>query len=225
MAVGLERAVLAIEGDPGFSVGVLSSSAPGTFSAGADLNHVARGDGDRLSTARGGFGGITRLPRTKPLIAAVNGNALAGGFELALACDLIIAERSARFGLPEVTRGLIANGGGLVRLPTLLPPAIAADVILTGRILSAEEALRYGVASRLVDDGSARTTALAVAQTIAENSQLAVAASMRVFRSVVGVSDVVWDLCAEAARSVRASRQAVDAAQRFVSHDGGTDAG
>lgn len=213
----LERAVLEIEDDPQLAVGVLSGRGATTFSAGADLNYVADGDGARLSTRRGGFAGVTRLPREKPLIAAVHGFALAGGFELALACDLIVAERSARFGLPEVQRGLIANGGGLVRLPRRVPHAVALDVVLTGRTLSADEALQYGLVSRVVDDGAALTAALDLAKHVAECSPLAVRGSLRVLRATNAIPEAQWDLCAEVAHIVRASSQAVEAAQRFVS--------
>lgn len=217
VAALLERAVLELDDDPSLSVGVISGRGTAAFSAGADLNHVADGDGDALSTARGGFAGITRLPRTKPLIAAVHGYALAGGFEIALACDLIVAERSATFGLPEVQRGLIANGGGLIRLPRRLPAAIAADVLLTGRRLTAEEALHHGVVSRVVDDGAALPAALELAQAIAASSPMAVQASVQVMRAVDDVPDQVWDLCAELARTVRASARAVESARLFVS--------
>lgn len=213
----LEGAVLELEDDPSLSAGVISGRGTAAFSAGADLNHVADGDGDALSTARGGFAGITRLPRTKPLIAAVHGYALAGGFEIALACDLIVAERSATFGLPEVQRGLIANGGGLIRLPRRMPAAIAADVLLTGRRLSAEEALHHGVVSRVVDDGDALPTALELARGIAASSPMAVQASLQVLRAVDAVPEEVWDLCAELARTVRRSARAVESARLFVS--------
>lgn len=212
----LETAVRAIDADDSLAIGIISARGQSTFSAGADLNYVARGEGDRLSTRDGGFAGITRLPRTKPLIAAVHGHAVAGGFEIALACDLIVAERSARFALPEVQRGLIANGGGLIRLPRQLPPAVAADVILTGRTLTADEALRYGVVSRVVDDGTVLATALELARQIATSSPLAVQASLRIMHTVSAVPDEIWALCAEAARNVRTSGPAVHAARQFV---------
>lgn len=212
----LELAVLEVEDDPSLAIGVVSGRGA-AFCSGADLNYVAERDGAKLSTPRGGFAGITRLPRQKPLIAAVHGFALAGGFEVALACDLIVAERSARFGLPEVQRGLIANGGGLLRLPRRIPQAVALDIVLTGRTLSAEEALHYGVISRVVDDGTAVSTALALARDIADCSPLAVRASLRVLRATSAVPDALWDLCAEAAHTVRASSQAVEGARSFVS--------
>src|SRR6185436_1318794 len=115
------------------------------FSAGADLKAIAAGEGASLSTATGGFAGITRKARTKPLIAAVNGPALAGGCEIALSCDLIVAAASATFGLPEVKRSLVAAAGGLFRLPRALPPKIAMEIVLTGDPMTAERAHAFGL--------------------------------------------------------------------------------
>jgi enoyl-CoA hydratase len=133
-----------------------------------------------ILTGASGFGGLTRKPPRKPMIAAVEGYALAGGFELVLACDLVVASESAQFGLPEVKRGLAATAGGLVRLPRQLPYRIALELALTGDFFPAKRAYEYGLINRLVNTGQALAEARKLAQTIAANGPLSVAASKRV---------------------------------------------
>jgi len=219
MAERLERALESIEVSPDIRVGIVSSEGP-VFCSGADLNYVAGGEGHRLSTKNGGFAGFVRYPRTKPLIAAIQGSALAGGFEIALACDIIVAEKSARFGLPEVTRGIIANGGGLLRLSSVLPSALALDLILTGRTIDAEEAARFGIVSRVVADGAAADVAETIAEQLATFSPEAVQASLRVAR-VAGysISDTLWDLSSAVASRLRASNEAVRLSKEFVQQE------
>ena len=130
------------ESDPEVWVAILTGAGNRAFSAGADLKAMASGEGRLIETQEGGFGGFVRFPRTKPVIAAVNGLALAGGTELVLACDMVIAIEEAEFGLPEVSRGIIAAGGGLFRLPLALPRARAIELILTGERIGAREARR-----------------------------------------------------------------------------------
>src|SRR3954464_1071252 len=154
VASGMEAAIDTLEADPETWVGVVASTGP-VFSAGADLKAIAAGEGESLSTRSGGFAGITRKVRTKPLIAAVDGPALAGGCEIALACDLIVASRAARFGLPEVKRSLVAAAGGLFRLPRSLPPKVAMEIVLTGDPITAERAYEFGLVNHLVDPGGA----------------------------------------------------------------------
>ena len=217
MAGLIEAALDRIESDEGILVGVLYSRGSRAFSAGADLAYVAEGKASGFSTVRGGFGGVVRYPRTKPLICAVQGFALAGGFEIAMACDILIAERDSEFGLPEVTRGLIANGGGLIRLPRLAPRPVALDMILTGARISAEQAERYGIVSRIVEKGEARRVAVELAATIAAMSPAAVQASLAVIDAAAnGVTDEVWQLCARLADSIRRSDIAVANARQFV---------
>src|SRR5690606_28007307 len=132
--------------------------------------------------------GLVEAPPKKVLIAAVEGYALAGGFELALACDLIVAARDAKFGLPEVRRGLIASGGGLLRLPRRMPFHLAMEYALTGEVLGAEQAHRHGLVNRLAEPGQAIEAALALAADIAANGPLAVAATKRVI-----VESADWD--------------------------------
>jgi enoyl-CoA hydratase/carnithine racemase len=216
MAVGLEAALDRLEADPDLRVGVVSGAGP-AFSAGADLTYVARGEGGRLSTERGGFAGFVRYPRRKPLVAAVHGFALAGGFEITLACDLIVAESTAQFGLPEVSRGLIANGGGVLRLAGTLPRAQALDLVLTGRRLDAAEAARLGLVTRVVEPGQALDAALALAATIASYPPAAVQESLYL-ANVAGSlpSAELWTLCAEISRRVRESQDAREGAQAFL---------
>jgi enoyl-CoA hydratase len=219
MATALEAALDRLEADPELRAGVLSGAGPAAFCAGADLNYVAAGEGHRLSTERGGFAGLVRYPRTKPLVAAVHGYAVAGGFELALACDLVVAERTARFGLPEVTRGLLANGGGILRLVDAVPRARALEILLTGRLLDATEAAELGLVTRLVEPGRAAAEAMALATAIAANPPEAVRETLRVANTVgYRLPDVSWQLTAEVAGRVRGGAEAVEGAAAFVQH-------
>lgn len=165
---------------PELRVAVLTG-AGGTFCAGMDLKgFAARGE---LPIVPGkGFGGLVESPPKKPLIAAVEGWALGGGFELALASDLIVASETATFGLPEVKRGLSANAGGLLRLPQRIPYHRAMEFVLTGRMLPAAEAHELGLLTALAPEGGARDAALELAAAIAANAPLAVAVSKRVIR-------------------------------------------
>jgi enoyl-CoA hydratase len=139
LAAGLDAAMERFEADADVWVGVLTGAGP-NFCAGADLKALAAGRGPRLVTDRGGFGGFVHYPRTKPVIAAVRGFALAGGTELMLACDFAVASTDSAFGLPEVTRGIVAAAGGLFRLPQAIAPPRAVELILTGDRMDAQEA-------------------------------------------------------------------------------------
>ena len=177
MAEAMAAALDALDEHPFVRIGILTG-AGGTFCSGMDLKGFLQGN--RPIVPGRGFCGLTQKPPRKPLIAAVEGHAVAGGFELALACDLIVASRTARFALPEVKRGLVAVGGGLLRLPKRLPYHIAMECILTGEELSAEKAHTQGLVNRLVDPGQALAEALKLALTVASNGPLALAASKRV---------------------------------------------
>lgn len=166
-----------LDADPGLSVGVLTG-AGGSFCAGMDLKRFAAGE--PASVPGRGFGGLTERPPAKPLIAAVEGHALAGGFELVLACDLVVAAKGARFGLPEVKRGLVARGGGLIRLPRLVPRALAMELVLTGDTLTADRAAALGLVNHVVDDATALVAALDLARRLAANAPLALAAAKRI---------------------------------------------
>lgn len=176
VANGLAAAVDQLDGDPGLSVGILTG-AGGSFCAGMDLKAFARGE---LPIVEGRGMGFTERPPDKPLIAAVEGYALAGGTELALATDLIVASKDSAFGIPEVKRGLVAGGGGLLRLPQRIPSAIAMELALTGDNLSAERAHALGLVNVLAEPGGALDAAIALAEKIAANGPLAVAATKRI---------------------------------------------
>ncbi|MGE8495121.1 crotonase/enoyl-CoA hydratase family protein [Comamonas sp.] len=177
MAEAMASALDALDSQPELRVGIITG-AGGSFCAGMDLKGFLQGK--RPSLPGRGFCGLTMRPPAKPLIAAVEGYALAGGFELALACDLIVAARDAQFGLPEVKRGLVASAGGLLRLPKRLPYHVAMECILTGDMFGAERFAQLGLVNRLTEPGGALDAALALAQTIAANGPLAVAASKQV---------------------------------------------
>ncbi|VEG50117.1 putative enoyl-CoA hydratase ECHA1 [Mycolicibacterium chitae] len=173
---GLADAMDRLDEDPGLSVGVLTG-AGGSFCAGMDLKAFARGE--RCDIEGRGLG-FTESPPAKPLIAAVEGYALAGGTEVALATDLIVAARDSAFGIPEVKRGLVAGGGGLLRLPQRIPYAIAMELALTGDNLSAERAHELGLVSVLAEPGGALDAAIALAGKITANGPLAVAATKKI---------------------------------------------
>lgn len=155
------------------------TGAGGNFCAGMDLKGFLKGE--LPVDARGGFGGITTWTPGKPVIAAVDGHALAGGMELALACDLIVANRDAKFGIPEVKRGLVAAGGGLVLLPRLLPRQLAMELALTGDPIGAERAAELGLVNR-VTDGPAIEAARELARTISASGPLALEVSKAIVR-------------------------------------------
>ncbi|UWQ21793.1 crotonase/enoyl-CoA hydratase family protein [Jannaschia sp. W003] len=166
-----------LDADGDLSVAILAG-AGGHFSAGMDLHAFAAGE--RVELPGRGLAGLTQSPPAKPLIAAVEGYALAGGFEIALACDMIVASETASFGLPEVRRGLIAGSGGLVRLPERMPRAVAMECALTGRTIPAAEAERWGLVNRLVAPGGALDAARALAAEVAEGAPLSLAATKRI---------------------------------------------
>ncbi len=178
MAEAIEQALDRFEADPDLVVGIVSHTGD-VFSAGADLKAVARGERDLIKTKRGGFAGLERLARAKPLIAAVEGVALGGGCEIALACDLVVASTAARFGLPEVRHGVLATSGGVTRLTWAIPPRIAMEMILTGEPIDARRAAELGLVNRVVEPGDALGEALRLAALIARNAPLSVQASRR----------------------------------------------
>lgn len=195
-------------------IGILTG-AGGTFCAGMDLKGFLRGE--RPSLPGRGFGGLTRKPPRKPLIAAVEGYALAGGFELVLACDLVVAAESAQFGVPEVKRGLAATAGGLVRLPRQLPYRIALELALTGDMFPAKRAHEYGLINRLTPTGEALAEARRLAQTIAANGPLSVAANKRVIvESQDWSSEEVWDKQAALTEHVFTSADAREGSAAFA---------
>ncbi len=179
VTIGLAAALDSVETRGDIAVGIITG-AGGHFCAGMDLKAFLRGETVRASGK--GFAGVVQAVSDKPWIAAVEGYALAGGFEIALWCDLIIASQAAKFGLPEVKRGLVANAGGLLRLPRQMPPRIAAEMVLTGDAMSAEALAVHGLINAIVPEGQALIAAKAFAARIALNGPLALAASKRVMR-------------------------------------------
>ena len=174
---------------------ILTGSGDKAFSAGMDLKAFADGEAGDIIGASGGFAGIAQRDFPKPLIAAVNGSALAGGCEIMLSCDLVVAVEEAKFGIPEVKRGLFAAGGGLIRLPKRLPRAIALELALTGDPIDAQRALALGLVNRVVPAGRLLDEAVALATTIAENAPLAVRASKRIMKQSAEVSEAeAWEL-------------------------------
>jgi crotonobetainyl-CoA hydratase len=187
-SVEIYQAVVMLERDLNLRAGIITGSGERFFSAGWDLKAAADGEAADGDFGPGGFAGVTEFfSRTKPLIAAVNGLALGGGFELALACDLIVAAEHAEFGLPEVKLGLVPDSGGMLRLPRLMPRAIALELLLTGRRLSAAEAARWGVVNQVVPAGDLLEAATELGRTIAVSAPLSVAAVLEVMRSAEGL--------------------------------------
>jgi enoyl-CoA hydratase/carnithine racemase len=177
-AFALAAALDMLDADDTLTAAVLAGAGE-TFCAGMDLKAFAATGERPVHPVRGGFG-IVEQPPAKPIVAAVEGAALGGGFEIALACDLIVAGAGARFGLPEVRRGLLAAGGGLLRIRDVLPRTVALELALTGEPIDAERLAGLGVVNRVVPDGSAFEAALAIARTIAANAPLAVRESKRI---------------------------------------------
>lgn len=196
------------------AVAVLTG-AGGTFCSGMDLKAFVRGESPSIPGR--GFAGLTQSPPTKPLIAAIEGWALAGGCEIALSADVIVAARTARFGLPEVKRGLVAAAGGLLRLPKALPYPVAMRVALTGDPLGAEEAERHGLVSVLVEEGQALTAALDLAHAIAANGPLALRMTKQIMSEAVNWTDAeAFDRQRELVAPVFASDDAKEGARAFT---------
>lgn len=178
LAEGVAAAMDRLDSDNDLRVGIITG-AGGTFCSGMDLKGFLAGETPHVPGK--GFAGLTEAPPAKPLIAAVDGYALAGGFEIALACDLIVANKDSKFGIPEVKRGLAAAAGGLVRLPRQIPQRLAMELALTGEFVSAQRAYEMGLINRVVE-GVALEGALQLAEAISANGPLAVAASKQVIR-------------------------------------------
>ncbi len=215
MAHAVAAALDELDGDPALVVGILTG-AGGTFSAGMDLKAFLL-TGERPEVPGRGLAGLTERPPRTPLIAAVEGHAVAGGCELVLACDLVVAADDATFGLPEVRRGLIAGSGGLVRLPRRVPPQIAMEHALTGRPMSAVDAHRWGLVNRLTPRGGALAAARELAAEIAVNGPLAVRATKQVLvESQRWPAEEVWERQNAVLLEVVASADAKEGAAAFV---------
>ena len=210
----MEAHLDAFEADPEVWVGILR--AEGTvFCAGADLKSVSAGK--RIETDKGGFAGLVRYPRTKPLIAAVDGAAVAGGLEIVLACDLVVASTNARFGIPEVKRSLLAAAGGLFRLPRALPRNIAMELALTGDTISAERAHGLGFVNDLVEPGRVVDAAMALAERINVNAPVAVRETRKVvLETMAKEEDESWQITRDHFRVVAQSEDYAEGPRAFI---------
>jgi enoyl-CoA hydratase len=214
VARGIAAALDELDADAGLSIGVITGAGKG-FCSGMDLKAFVAGESPVVEGR--GFAGITQRAAAKPLIAAIEGFAVAGGLEVALACDLIVAGRGARLGIPEVKRSLVAAGGGLLRLPRMLPRNIAMEMALTGDFILAERAAELGLVNRLAEPGGALDTALELAGTIAANGPLALAATKRILTESVDWPDAEFFARQEAlAAPVRDSEDAREGATAFA---------
>ena len=214
LAAGLAAAVDELDGTGELMVGVLTGAGKG-FCAGMDLKAFVAGESAWVDGR--GFAGIVQRPPAKPLIAAIEGFAVAGGLEVALSCDLIVAAAGAKLGIPEVKRSLVAAGGALLRLPRVLPRTLAMELALTGDPITAERAHELGLVNRLAEPGGAVDTAIELATTIAANGPLALAATKRIL--VEGADwpeSEFWDRQGEIAGPVLASEDAREGSVAFA---------
>jgi enoyl-CoA hydratase len=216
LASALEAAVDRLEADDEVWVGVLAARGP-VFCAGADLKAISEGRAEGIITRRSGFAGICRRDRTKPIIAAVDGPALAGGCEIVAACDLVVASTHASFGIPEVKRSLVAAAGGLFRLARKLPPNVAMAMALTGDPISAEQAYVHGLVNELVEPGHVLDAAINLAGRITANAPVAVRLSRDVvLRGAVASDDDAWRMSREAYTAVLATDDFKEGPLAFV---------
>ncbi len=213
----LSAALDELADDSSCAVVVLTGAGDKAFSAGMDLKAFASGEGGAILGASGGFAGIAERDFPKPLIAAVNGSCLAGGCEIMLSCDLVVAAEHAVFGIPEAKRGLVAGAGGLFRLPQRLPLAIAMELALTGDPIDAQRAAALGLVNRVVPADRLIDEALALAATVAANAPLALQWSKRVMRRAAGLTEPeAWKLNAEAVGIVFSSADAMEGPVAFA---------
>jgi enoyl-CoA hydratase/carnithine racemase len=196
---------------------IITGSGDKAFSAGMDLKAFSSGEGGDIMGARGGFGGLTQRSFPKPLIAAVNGSALAGGLEIMLSCDLVVAVAHATFGIPEAKRGLIAGAGGLLRLPKRLPIAIALELAMTGEAIDAPRALSLGLVNKVVPAESLLAEAIDLAERIAANAPLAVRYSKSVMQRAAEIPESEgWKINGEAVSVVFSSADAMEGPVAFA---------
>ena len=216
VARGIEEAIDRIEADDGIWVGILTGEPP-VFCAGADLKEINAGNAANLQTKRGGFGGIVQRERTKPIIAAVDGPALAGGTEIVVSCDLVVASTTATFGIPEVKRSLVAAAGGLFRLGRKIPLNIAMELTLTGDPITAEVAHHHGLVNRLVEPGGALDAAIALAERICANAPVAVRESRRVVIEATNApDDVGWKMSLDGMAAAMSSEDFGEGVTAFI---------
>jgi enoyl-CoA hydratase/carnithine racemase len=216
MAEAMEAALDRLEADHTIRVTIVTGSG-GNFSAGADLKAIAAGSATLRHPARGGFAGFVRYPRTKPVIAAVHGYALGGGLEIVLASDITVASDDAVFALPEVTLGLVAAGGGAFRLPRMIPPARARELLLTGERFGAHEAHALGLVNHVVPAAEVLPTAGRIAGTIAAFPPLAVRETLSIARAATDLDEAeAWRRSAAAATRTAESGERQAGARSFA---------
>ena len=216
VAQGMEDALDAYEADPSLWCAILTANGK-AFCAGADLKEIAAGNGHKLGTKKGGFGGIAKRERTKPLIAAIAGSALAGGTEIALSCDMIVCSTETNFGLPEVKRSLVAGAGGVFRLPRAIGLAPALEVILTGDPLPAERAYQLGMVNQVVEPDQVMDAAITLANRVAANAPLAVQASQKVAtRAFMDDDESLWKASGEAFASIMNTEDYKEGPRAFI---------
>ena len=217
VTVGLSTALDDLGEDADCSVVVITGSGDKAFSAGMDLKAFSSGEGAAIMGGKGGFGGITQRDFSKPIIAAVNGSALAGGLEIMLSCDLAVAADHSMFGIPEAKRGLIAGAGGLIRLPKRLPRAIALELALTGDPIDAARAAALGLVNKVVPGDQVVAEAVALGDRIAANAPLAVRYSKGVMRQAAEVSEQeAWKINNHAVGVVFSSADAMEGPVAFA---------
>ena len=214
VARGIADAMDELDGDDELTLGILTGAGKG-FCAGMDLKAFVTGE--RPYADDRGFAGITQRAAAKPLIAAIEGFAVAGGLEVALSCDLIVAARGAKLGVPEVKRSLVAAGGALLRLPRVLPRNVAMELVLTGDPITAERGYELGLVNRLAEAGEAVQTAIELAGQISPNAPLALAASKRILTEAVDWPDSeFWHRQGEIVGPVMTSEDAREGATAFA---------
>ena len=222
MTQQLDETYDALASDDSVWAVVLTGAGDRAFCAGQDLKELdsrtrATHANETPRRASGGFGGITRRDFPKPIVAAVNGFAMGGGFEICLACDLVVAEEHATFGLPEVKRGLFAAGGGVVRLGKRLPLPLAMEVALTGEPITAQRAYELGLVNRVVPTGEGVSSSIQLANTICQGAPLAVRISKRLLRaSVAQGEEELWALQAELGGELRRSEDYLEGPRAFI---------
>jgi enoyl-CoA hydratase len=216
VSAGIEAAIDRFEGDRELWTMVLTHAGP-VFCAGADLKVVASGGGRGISTERGGFAGICKRERRKPVIAALEGPAYAGGCEIALACDVIIAARGSGFSIPEAKRGLVALAGGPFRLALAVGGKIANELVMTGDLLDADRAYALGMVNRVVEPGTALAEAMAMADRINENAPIAVRESLGLTKAALDRDEAeLWALTDGATRRNVATEDFKEGPRAFV---------
>jgi len=217
VASGIDSAVKLAEAEDSIRVVVLCSTGDQSFCAGADLAEVAAGRHETLVTVDGGFAGIIEAKRLKPWIAAVDAAALGGGTEICLACDIVVASERARFGLPEVKRGILAGAAGIFRLARRIAPGIAYEMLATGEPIDANRAYALGLVNRVVASGQAELVALALAEQIAGNAPLAVQKSLAVARLAQDLDEPsLFEAMRKVGAAVRQSSDAKEGTRAFL---------